>query len=193
MFASVSGDIPLDDRRTLNLGSGKEYDATAVNVDITPDTRPDIVHDLDVIPWPFDDNRFERVRAIDVLEHLDDALAAMDEIHRVCRSGAIVEIALPHFSAANAYSDLTHRRAFGYFSFDPITGESIHDFYSRRRFSMLRREITFYHRPINRLVRHLANRYPREYEQRWAWIFPAWFISFELEVQKNVGPRGYLT
>ena len=174
----------LVDRTLLNLGSGKSYDACAVNVDITADTGPDVVHDLNVVPWPFSDDRFDHVRAIDVLEHLDDVLAVMNEIHRVCRPGAIVEIALPHFSAANAYSDLTHRRAFGYFCFDPLTGESPHDFYSAKKFGMVRREIAFYHRPANRLVRYLANRHPLRYEQRWAWMFPAWFITFEMEVQK---------
>jgi hypothetical protein len=37
---------------------------------------------------------------------------------------------------------------------------------------------------VNRIVARLANRYPRQYESRWAWIFPAWFISFELKVVK---------
>jgi hypothetical protein len=38
---------------------------------------------------------------------------------------------------------------------------------------------------INKLVWRLANRYPGTYERRWAWIFPAWYLYFELEVQKD--------
>jgi len=37
---------------------------------------------------------------------------------------------------------------------------------------------------VNKLVRRLANRYPAAYERRWTWIFPAWFLYFELEVVK---------
>jgi SAM-dependent methyltransferase len=174
----------LEARDVLNLGSGHAYDCGAVNVDVTPDTSPDLVHDLDTVPWPLPDNRFGRVKVIDVLEHLENPLAAMDEIHRISRPGALVEIALPHFSSANAYSDLTHRHAFGYFSFDPLTGESPHDFYSQRRFRMLRREIVFYRSPSSPIVYRLANAHPRRYEQRWTWMFPAWFLSFSLQVEK---------
>ena len=171
-------------RTALNLGSGKAYDRSAVNLDVTPATSPDVVHDLDVVPWPFPDDRFDRVAAIDVLEHLRDPLGAMNEIHRVSRAGSVVRIALPHFSCANAFSDLTHRSFFGFYSFDNLTGESPHDFYSPRRFRMRRREIVFDRRPVNKLVRRLANRRPRAYEQHWAWMLPAWFLSFELEVVK---------
>jgi hypothetical protein len=34
-------------------------------------------------------------------------------------------------------------------------------------------------------VWRLANRYPAAYERRWAWIFPAWYLYFELEVDKG--------
>src|SRR4051794_36479256 len=120
----------LAQRRTLNLGSGKRYDENAVNLDITPSTNPDVVHDLDESPWPFPDDRFDRVEAIDVIEHLASPLAAMGEIHRITRKGGTVLIALPHFSSANAYTDPTHRSFFGYFSFDYVTGENFHDFYT---------------------------------------------------------------
>jgi hypothetical protein len=33
-------------------------------------------------------------------------------------------------------------------------------------------------------VFQLANRWPHEYERRWAWMFPAWFLYYELEVVK---------
>jgi hypothetical protein len=36
----------------------------------------------------------------------------------------------------------------------------------------------------NKIVRRLANRYPLQYEQRWTWMFPAWFLYFELRVIK---------
>lgn len=36
-------------------------------------------------------------------------------------------------------------------------------------------------RPV-KLIWRIANRYPQAYERRWAWLFPAWFLSFELEV-----------
>ncbi len=34
------------------------------------------------------------------------------------------------------------------------------------------------------IVSRLANRFPKFYEERFAWMAPAWFLSFELEAIK---------
>lgn len=172
-------------RETLNLGCGRKYLAEAVNVDVTPTTRPDVVHDLNVRPWPFADDAFREVLAHDVLEHLDNLVAVMEEIHRVCRAGAHVKITTPHFSCANAYTDPTHRHALGWFSFSYFTDESDLGFYSGARFRPVRTQLVFRPTLVNKLIWRLANRYPAAYEQRWAWIFPAWYLYFELEVLKR--------
>jgi SAM-dependent methyltransferase len=174
-------------RSTLNLGCGCKRAADAVNLDITSDTNPDVVHDLNVKPWPFPDNRFREVIAYDVIEHLDDVIQTMEEIHRVCCHGAIVKITVPHFSCANAYTDPTHRHYFGRFSFNYVSGENALTFYTRAIFTRRASEIIFSPSTVNKLIRRVANRYAASYEQRWAWIFPAWFLYFELEVVK--GPR----
>ena len=53
-----------------------------------------------------------------------------------------------------------------------------------KRFERLTTSLMFQPSLTNRVVRRLANRYPAAYEQRWAWIFPAWFLYFELRVVK---------
>lgn len=114
-----------------------------------------------------------------------DVLATFEEIHRVCRDGAIVRVAVPHFSCANAYTDPTHKRTFGYFSLDNLTEEGEFSFYTSARFRVRHRQIIFWPTLFNKLVWRLANRYPMWYELRWAWVFPALFLSFELEVVKG--------
>jgi SAM-dependent methyltransferase len=176
----------LLERETLNLGCGLKRAPGAVNLDITPETNPDITHDLNHLPWPFPDNHFREVLAYDVIEHLDDFIAVMEEIHRVCRDQAVVRLTVPHFSCANAYTDPTHRRAFGYFSMDYVTGEHELQFYTRARFRKLSGRMMFYPSLLNKLVWRLANRYPAAYERRWTWMFPAWYLYFELEVRKQI-------
>lgn len=183
--AKASLPLNLHRRETLNLGCGLKPSAEAVNLDITSETNPDVVHDLNQLPWPFPDNHFREVLAYDVVEHLDDFIATMEEIHRVCRDKAVVRITVPHFSCANAFTDPTHRRCFGYFSLDYVTGESEIQFYTRARFKKLASRMIFYPSLLNKLVWRLANRYPAAYERRWAWVFPAWHLYFELEVQKE--------
>lgn len=175
---------PLASRDVLNLGCGRKHIKGAVNLDITPDTSPDVVHDLNQRPWPLPSNHFREVLAADVIEHLDDVIASMEEIHRVCRPGAVVKISVPHFSCANAFTDPTHRHYFGYFSFHYVTGEHQFSFYTNSRFKRRASEIIFRPTPFNKIVRRLARANPSAYEQRWAWMFPAWFLWFELEVLK---------
>jgi predicted SAM-dependent methyltransferase len=168
----------------LNLGCGNKHVANAVNLDVTCETNPDLVYDLNLRPWPFADNSFTEVRANDVIEHLSDIVATMEEIHRICRPDAIVRISVPHFSCANAFTDPTHRHYFSYFSMDYFTTGHELSFYSKRRFRNRITSLVFHPTLTNKPVWRLANRHPAEYERRWAWIFPAWFLSYELEVVK---------
>jgi len=174
---------PKSDR--LNLGCGRQHLRDAINLDITASTTPDVVHDLNSFPWPFPDNHFREVLANDVLEHLENFIEAMEEIHRICRDGAVIRITVPHFSCSNAYTDPTHQRTFGYFSFDYVTGDNELDFYTSGRFKKLSSRLFFFPSLVNKLVWRVANRFPMAYERRWAWMFPAWYLYFELEVQKG--------
>lgn len=168
----------------LNLGCGEKRIAGAVNVDLSGRVCADLVHDLSIVPWPLPSNAFREVHAQDVIEHLSDTVQVMEEIHRVCRPAARVRITVPHFSSANAFADPTHRKQFSYFSFDYFDPSHALCFYSDARFRRTRAQLVFYPSIANKLVHRLANRRPREYEQRWAWIFPAWFLSIDLEVIK---------
>ena len=169
----------------LNLGCGRKYVEGAVNLDVTRATAPDVLHDLNMRPWPLPDDCFGEVLAYDVIEHLEDVIRTFEEIHRVCRDGALVRITVPHFSSANAYGDPTHRHFFGYFTLDPLTAEDERSFYTRARFRVRHRQIIFHPTLVNKIVWRLANRHPARYERRWAWLFPAFFMSFELEVVKD--------
>jgi hypothetical protein len=169
----------------LNLGCGNKHRDGAVNLDVTGATSPDVVHDLNVMPWPFQESQFTEVHAYDVIEHLADIPAVMTEIHRIARAGAKVFITVPHFSCANAFTDPTHRHYFGYFSFDYFTEGHELSFYSTVRFRMSARRLIFMPSLVNKAAWRLANRYPRGYEQRWAWVFPAWYLFFELHVAKG--------
>ncbi len=180
-------DLPaaLAGRTVLHLGAGKKYRPDAVNVDLVAATKPDVVHDLDSAPWPLPDGHFREVLAFDVVEHLADVVRAMEEVHRVCAPGAVVKITVPHYSCANAFTDPTHRHYFSAASFNYFTGDNEFDFYTPCRFRRRAATIVFHPTLLNKVVRRLAARWPAAYERRWAWVFPAWFLYFELEVLKE--------
>lgn len=171
--------------KTLYLGAGKEErEAGAVTIDIRDAVQPDIVHDLNKFPWPLEDGIFNEIICHDVLEHLDDLVKVMEEIHRVSLPGAVIRIQMPHYSSHNSFTDPTHKLHLGLFSFDYFTGQNQWDFYTKVRFKKLKAELWFYPSLINKIIWRIAKKAPLYYEKKLAWIFPAWFMSIDLVVVK---------
>lgn len=94
----------------VNLGSGQKPIAGAVNVDIVAMPGVDLVHDVDVHPWPFADDTVDEVHALHLFEHVDDPLGFMAEAWRVLAVGGLLRLEVPHWKSQNAYTDPTHRR-----------------------------------------------------------------------------------
>lgn len=80
-----------------------------MHLDISDLEHVDEVHDLQTGYLPFEDDSFQEVRARHVLEHLPEekAIEIVQEIGRVSRPEAQVEIVLPHFLSWNS-QDLDH-------------------------------------------------------------------------------------
>lgn len=172
-------------QRTLELGAGRTpSSAGVVTLDRAASTRPDIVHDINVVPWPLETSSFDLIRCYDVVEHLDDLLSVMGEIHRVGAPGARVEITTPHYSSANSWTDPTHRHHLGIRSFDYFTDGHALSYYSDARFTIRERRIRFRNTLAGRVIERFANRHPELYEEHLAWMLPAFFLWFVLEVRK---------
>jgi predicted SAM-dependent methyltransferase len=170
--------------RLLNLGCGLKRREHYLNVDVMSQVNPDLVWDLDQYPYPLPRSYFEQIHAGDVIEHLQNIPDFMREMHALLAPGGVIEITTPHFSCANSYTDPTHRHHLGYFSFDYFTDQHELSYYTDVRFEIVHRHIGFHNSFMNRFVRKLANLYPHQYEQRFTWIFPAWFLGFELRAIK---------
>jgi len=98
----------MDNR--LNLGCGQFRKAGFINVDFRSDVGADVVHDLNLFPYPFKTGHFDHVEADHILEHLDNPFKVMREIHRFSKNGAGIIIRVPHFS--RGFSHPEHRRGF---------------------------------------------------------------------------------
>ena len=101
----------------VNIGSGCRRLPGFLSVDNNPNAgQVDIVHELNVFPWPFADSSVSDVVMDHVLEHLDDTIGVIQELHRICTHNARVHICTPHFSCN--WSHPGHRRAIGIGLFD---------------------------------------------------------------------------
>lgn len=110
----------------LNLGCGNKPAVGAINHDRTQHAPfVDVSHDLNVYPWPWPDNCFDVILAMDVLEHLDSFISFFNECWRIMQPSGIVTVQTPRWDSVNVAIDPTHRRGYHPESFDyldPNTG-----------------------------------------------------------------------
>jgi SAM-dependent methyltransferase len=110
----------------INIGSGKDFNPLYLNIDISPGTHPDIVHDitkpLEEEGIVFDTQRFGKIHlrkdcidtiiCNDVLEHLPDLVTAMTTCLTILKPGGKMKIKVPYDLSYGAWQDPTHVRGF---------------------------------------------------------------------------------
>jgi SAM-dependent methyltransferase len=101
----------------LDVGCGINKFPGAIGVDRNPATRADVLADLDHFPYPFRDGAFAQVRAVHVIEHVQDVVRTMEEFHRLARPGGRVFLSTPHYTDFSSFCDPTHRWHLNSFSF----------------------------------------------------------------------------
>jgi len=174
----------------LHLGCGSTKIQNFVNVDKNPNVSPNIIWDLNHYPLPFNDDTFEIVIAISIIEHLDNFFSIMGEIHRVTKKNGIVLILVPHFSSLSANTDPTHRQNMSIRSCDYFiqgTGiEKEYGFYVPFRYNLLKRYISlhgiFKYIP---LLNFFVGHFPVFWEGYLCYLIRGEGIFWELEVLKH--------
>ncbi len=101
----------------LNIGAGHTYIPGFTNVDVSD--QAEIQVDLGRESLPFETDSVDLVFSYHTLEHIDDYLFALGEIHRVLRNGGRFLLGVPYvtlteYNLINPY----HRQNFNEYSFD---------------------------------------------------------------------------
>ncbi|MBI4575679.1 MAG: methyltransferase domain-containing protein [Planctomycetes bacterium] len=176
----------MDDGRAtvLDIGCGDRKAAGALGLDRVPLEGVDVVHDLEVFPYPFGGDRFELVRARHVLEHVRDLVALMNELHRVTRPGGRLDLIVPYFTYLGAYRDPTHCRFFTWGSLDYFVRGRQPCVYTDRVFEYVERRLRFGRNWRGRLGEFIFRRDPSRYERHWARALPARELWCSLRVVK---------
>lgn len=160
-------------QKKLIIGAAGKSHPDAITVDIDPVHAPDVVHDLSVVPWPFETGQFSEIIAHHVIEHIDSIIPVMRELHRVCAPDGTIYIEVPHHTSWCA-KDPCHKAYYSYFSFDGfIAGADTAQWVTGDKFECVKRELCF-HRAYRRFFLHkIFNRFPLLYERHYCYIFPA--------------------
>ena len=98
--------------KTLDIGCGAAKRTDAIGMDKRKLDGVDVVHDIEVLPWPFDNEQFDHLVAWHVFEHLKPWLMIeiMDECWRVLLVGGTLRIGMPSPESYGFYQDPGHVR-----------------------------------------------------------------------------------
>jgi ubiquinone/menaquinone biosynthesis C-methylase UbiE len=97
----------------LNLGSGPDYREDYINLDMGNKDykwRPiktDINHDMNSLPYPFEDKQFSKIIMFESLQYIKDIDKFLAELNRISKPGAIIKFTVPYFSFSGTYKEFS--------------------------------------------------------------------------------------
>lgn len=147
----------------LDLGCGNRKKEGYIGIDRVALKGVDIVCDIER-GLPIKDDCVDKVYSFYFFEHLNDIVFIFQELYRVCKNRAIVELTVPYYTSINAFKDPTHKQlfteeTFRYFSQDKWYGS---DYGINTNFRVLDIEY-HYSRLIRKWFPEILKRHMRRY------------------------------
>jgi hypothetical protein len=169
VIRDIKNGVPIK----IDLGTGGAGRNGFYSLDKLPLNGVDIVADLNEPLDQLADNSVGEVYSHHTLEHIDNFLGLMSEIHRITRRDGRIQIIVPHFSNPYGYSDPTHVRFFGLYTmyyFAPPQEQpkrKVPAYYSQTRFHVESIQIQFYRNGL--LDRLFASGFSRMINRSFGW------------------------
>lgn len=166
----------------LNLGCEDKILKGFVNVDMTK--RKGVkTHNLNKIPLPWKTSSVDYILCSHLLEHLDNPLNFLKELHRISKKDSVIDLYVPHFSGFATYADFTHK--FPGFSFFSLGEEWVNKdlfklFSVKKKLNFTRVNYKW----MNEFFNPLINLSPTIYERFLCYLIPCSEIHFQLKVLK---------
>ena len=181
--------------KILDVGCGSNKHPGAIGLDNNPRTDADVIHDLGVVPYPFETDEFDRIVSNHVVEHVPDVMAFVSELYRITKNGGHIKLLTPHYTNPDWATDPTHRNHINSYTFNTfIADRQVFDFYTDVRLKPLRTYVSLANLwralGIEFLV-NLDQKSPKFRFTRKFWefylsnIFRGKELQFEFEVIKN--------
>ena len=108
-------------KMSLKADEGKWNNLTTL--DFYPESGADVLHDLEVFPYPFEDNSFDEIHAYEVLEHTGQQgdwrffFDQFAELYRILKPGGYLLGTVPAWNSLWAWADPSHKRVLSHGSF----------------------------------------------------------------------------
>ncbi len=110
----------LDSIQSLNLEVGcgsKKISSDFIGIDILDFDCVDIVGDIFDVLKEIPSNSVDKIFSRHFFEHINDLSTLIDEFSRILKVDGKIKIIVPHFTNPYYYSDYTHTKFFGLYSF----------------------------------------------------------------------------
>lgn len=138
-------------------------------------------HDLKTFPWPIDDNSYDLVICQHVMEHLPETVKTLEEFNRIVAPGGKIFIETPHYTWFETYRHLEPAHRFSFTSFDDYLKGNAH---YNTEFHIEDKKLFFDDLTYLIGIGFLASAFPRLYEKRLAFMFPARSFHVTFRVDK---------
>ena len=93
----------------LDLGCGNNKKEGFLGVDFSNECDADIIHNLDIYPYPFEDSTVSEIFCSHFFEHVGSTKNFMEECWRMLQSGGVLDIIVPYYTSLRATQDFTHK------------------------------------------------------------------------------------
>lgn len=96
--------------RKLDIGCGTALKEGYVGLDKRKLDGVEIIHDLEVFPYPLEDNTFSEIRGHHVIEHIKPwyTVDFMDELWRIMELDGLLMLDMPYAGTNSYWQDPTH-------------------------------------------------------------------------------------
>ena len=178
----------------LDIGCGDNKVRGSIGLDVRPCSGVDIVCRFDQ-GLPLKSESADRIWCRHVLEHMVDLESVLREFSRVLKDSGTIHIVVPHFSNSLAYSDYTHRRFFGFYTFDYFSSKkskywgvpsyvSSDEFFCIEQKRLVFRNFSFFGKAMEAVVNY-SELTAYIYEAKLSWVVPCFEIIFCLSKEKG--------
>lgn len=182
----------------LGCGNNKKHSNT-IGIDAIDYADVDIVGDVYKILALFPSQSVDTVYSYHFVEHIPDVETLLSELFRIIKADGYVEFVAPHFSNPYFYSDPTHCKFFGLYTFCYYANTS---FFSRKvptynhkvYFDTIKVDLIFkstkpffFRYSFKRIIGYLFNSctYFKEfYEENLCYLFPCYEVRYILRPLK---------
>ncbi|OHB60076.1 MAG: hypothetical protein A2167_08485 [Planctomycetes bacterium RBG_13_46_10] len=182
----------------IELGCGPKKRKGRIGIDRINLPEVDIVANLEEGFSFIPDNSVDEIHCRSVLEHVENFENLMREIVRVLKKNGKVYVFVPHFSNPYYYSDYTHKRPFGLYTFYYFVNtehqmrRKVPNFYTDIRINIISQRLLFRSpfwvtRQIKKLFGFVFNcHYSLQefYEEKLCYIFPCYGIEVVFTAEK---------